>query len=208
MPPNLGFLYDEDDALKEKLSNFVVYNQGTEGTLPIPVWFRFPDPENQQRSYPHFAVDQISVAQDPERAHRAMAGYQPNVYADSATPNFSGTLIAHDMPLPWIIEYQIAAYSLDPRHDRQMTALLYQLFPGQFGFLDMTNIDGTVRRADFVSAERRDSVLGANRRRLYRNIFTVDVSAEAFVNEVLSVPNIQQVLIDFEFYVNQSVPSP
>jgi hypothetical protein len=202
LPPVLfNWLQDEDRALKQKLSGYNVTNYADGKQIPIAVYFRFPDTEERVRTFPHVAIDMVSINFDAERAHRA--GQQILTWdLEQATPPVGQSLVAGDYPLPWILEYQLAAYSRQPVHDRQLTYLLYRLFPEQFGFLDMTAYDGTVRRADLLSVVRRDTV-DQDKKRLYRNIFTVGISSEFYVYQVQYIQQVTQVDVKVDGYLTQ-----
>lgn len=202
----MPWIIDEDRALKDKLSNIVISNYSDGREITVPAFFRYPDPEERTRTFPHISIDMTSIDYDPTRAHRANAYIQP-FDLEQATPPSGFFLIANDMPLPWSIEYQISMYSRQPWHDRQLTAWMYQLFPEQYGFLDLSNYDGTTRRADLVSVVRRDTV-DAERKRLYRNIFTIAVSSEMYVYQLQAISQILSVAVDVEFTVDFPVSIP
>lgn len=200
MPQAAGFLLDEDRALKEKLSGFYVTNYADGRNIPIPVYYRFPDAEERTRTFPHIAIDLVDVIFDETRAHRAVGYIQP-IDTETATPLTGFNLVADDMPLPWSLQYQLAAYSRQPTHDRQLAQMLYMMFPQQFGSLNMANYDSTIRRADLVSVTRRDTVDSSNKR-LYRNIFTVAISSEFYISEVTAIQQALTAVTNVEFVGN------
>lgn len=184
---------DEDYALKEKLQNFTIPNYasgpgGKEKSFVPPVFFGFPDPEERQRTYPHIQVNLIDIQYAEDRAHRA-AEFVLHYDLEQATPLSGFNLVADDFPTPWSLIYQITAYSRQPWHDRMFAMMFYQMFPQQYGSLDMANFDGTLRRADLVDVVQRDSIDGptGGRKRLYRKIFTVAISSEFFLSQVIQV---------------------
>jgi hypothetical protein len=199
------FVLDEDAALKAKLSNFTLINYAG-GTKAIPVWYRFPDQEVVTRSFPHIAIDLTDITFDPERAHRA-PGFNLTYDTETATPLTGATLVADDMPLPWNLIYQIACYSRQPTHDREMLLMMYQMFPEMYGSLDMSNYDGTVRRADLVSVVRRDRVdpSSSGEKRTYCVIFTISVSSEFFLNQLTAVTDATGINLTVVPYVNLPV---
>lgn len=201
------FLIDEDDALKQKLSGLSVPNYSDGRNIQVPVYFRFPDPEVQDRKFPHIAIDLVEIAFDPTRAHRSGVHFPGGMnLINQATPVYGFIPVADDYPLPWKLVYQLAAYSRQPRHDRALTSWLIGLFPEQFGILDMTVQDGTVRRADLISIVRRDTIDATNKR-LYRNIFTVAVSSERYVHEIQLAQEITKVVVTGHPYVNMQIPA-
>lgn len=191
----------EDEALKQKLSGFSVINPAGGFQVPVQVFYRLPDAEEVTRTFPHISIDLVDIVFAPERAHRALEYIIPYTL-EQATPTVNETYVGDDYPLPWSLVYQVTAFSRQPRHDRQLLMMLYQMFPEEYGSLDMTNIDGTVRRCDLVDVTRRDTVDSTNKR-LYRAIFTVEVSTEFFVNQLRLTPQALQSVITYVQYTNQ-----
>lgn len=198
-----GFLLDEDRALKEKLSGFSVVNYSDGKKINIPVFFRFPDPEERTRTFPHIQIDLVDVVFDRTRAHRA-AYYIQAGDTETATPLTGFTLVADDMPLPWSLIYQITTFARQPWQDRQLQGLMFMQFPEQFGFLNMANYDNTARRADLQSSVRRDTVDSTNKR-LYKNIFTVAISSEFYLAQLQQIQQIASIDVDVEVI---GAPSP
>ena len=204
----MAWLFDEDEALKQKLSNNNVYDYGHGANpTPISVYYRFPSPEERTRTFPYISIDMISIEFDATRAHRAVGHILP-YDTETATPLDGFVLSGDDMPLPWSLVYQLSCFSRQPWEDRQLAALMYQSFPEQFGYLDMTYFDGTTRRADLMTTPfRRDRVDG-NNKRIYCNIFTVAISSQFYVYEIQAIQKVSTVAIDFGYVVNQPVVIP
>ena len=208
-----GFLLDEDNALKSKLCNspcgvytpsFYVTNYADGKQFPVAVYFRSPDQEIRTRTFPHFAIDLIDVQPDHERMHRS-AGMIVPYPTETATPAAGSKDVADDFPFPWMLMYQISAISRDPTHDRQLGQLLFRMFPYQYGSLDMSSFDGTVRRADLIGMERRDIPTDDTGKRLYRQLFTVGISSEFYLNQIQQV---KQVISVNTSYVNYGSGAP
>jgi len=191
----MSWLLDEDQALKTKLSGYSVTNYADQRQIPVPVFFRFPDPEEVTRTFPNMAIDLVEIVFDPTRAHRTPEYISMVNLVEQSPPPEGFSWLAYDMPLPWMLMYQIATYARQPWHDRQLTAMLFQLFPEEFGSLDMSDIDGTIRRADLQSIERQDTY-DANHKRLYRNIFTIGISSELYLGQVTAIQNVSSVTVD------------
>jgi hypothetical protein len=186
-----------------------VLNYSTDTLIPIQVYFRFPDSEIVgNRSFPHMAIDLIEINFDPTRAQRGFQ-YSFTYATEQATPPIGFSQTAYDYPLPFNLVYQIACYSEQPRHDRQMAGMLYTLFPEGYGFLDMSNYDGTIRRADFVSAVRRDIVDPSSKKRRYRNIVTISVSSEFLLGQVYEIQHVSNApVINLDLYLNEPAVIP
>jgi len=171
-----------------------VVNYADGRQIPVAVFYRFPDAEERTRTFPHLSIDLTEIRYAGDRTHHA--GYFIVPYdLENATPMTGYELVADDYPMPWSLIYQITAYSRQPTHDRQMMMFMYRLFPQQYGNLNMTNFDGTIRRADLESVVRRDTI-DTERKRLYRNIFTVAISSEFFLNEVVAIQQATSVIVE------------
>jgi hypothetical protein len=186
-----GWVLDEDNALKQKLlgnprfyvTNYASNPDGTTQTIPIQVFFRSPDVEIRTRTFPFVSIDLIDIVSEDDRAHRSAGPIVP-FDLETATPPAGFNMVADDFPLPWSLIYQLSCCSRQPTHDRQMTQLMYMMFPHQFGSLDMGNFDGTVRRADLQNVVRRDLPADDANKRIYRQIFTIGVSSQFYLNEI------------------------
>lgn len=196
-----GFTLDEDNALKCKLlngplpngkPNFFVTNYVDGQQIPVNVFYRSPDTEIVTRTFPHFAIDLIDVVPDEERMHRA-TGFIVPYPTETATPAQGYFDVADDFPFPWMLHYQISAISRDPTHDRQLGQLLFRMFPYQYGSLDMSGFDGTVRRADLLAHERRDLPGDETGKRTYRLIFTIGISSEFYLNQIEQIKQVLSV---------------
>lgn len=152
----------------------------TNGVLrKVSVYFGQPDQEIREQSYPYITIDMIDIAEDPARAHRGLT--KPSYLPDPST-NQSGAAYDEETdnwyihwPIPVNIDYQITAYSRQPRHDRQILGqMLSNKIPMRFAVLEPD--DGTVRRLDLLDVSKRD--VTEQGKRLFVNAFTVRVSSE------------------------------
>ena len=193
----MPWLFDEDEALKQKLLGFVTTNYPTGNHVPIQVYFRFPDPEERVRTFPHIAIDMVRIEFAGDRAHRANSFIQP-IPTETATPSTGYNLVADDMPLPWNLIYQLRTFARTPWDDRFMQMMMFQLFPEGYGYLNMAAFDGTTRRADFVDAVRRDTLDRANKR-VYSVVNTVLVSSEFYLNQIQTIQQVSTVEIQLDY---------
>lgn len=201
---NNRWLIDEDEALKTKLQGLTVTNYVDGRKLPVAVYFRFPDTEERNRTYPHVAIDLIDIQFDRTRAHRANS-FTLNYDMEQATPISGYDLVAYDLPLPWTLVYQLSTFARQPWHDRQLQAMMFQLFPQTFGWLDMTSWDGTIRRADLQGVVRRD-MIDTDRKRLYRLIYTIGVSSEFLYADIVTIQQVTSAKLTLNAFRTQ-IPS-
>jgi len=179
----MTFLLSEDEALRNLLKDMIVTDQksvtGAGPQRQVKVYFGQPDQEIRDQTYPYITIDMIDIAEDFSRSMRGKV--KPSYIQDPTTIGTDTTYNSevHDWeinyPIPVNIDYQITAYSRQPRHDREILAqLLYTKIPLRFAVLQ-TN-DGTVRRLDVLDVSKRD--ITEQGKRLFVNAITVRVSSE------------------------------
>jgi hypothetical protein len=190
---NYSFAIAEGLALKQKLQGFQVIEPATGNPRNIGVWFRLIEAEVQDRTYPHLALDLVGIQFAADRAQRS-AGYIPPLVTPFDLIN-GDVPVYDDMPLPWSLIYQITTLAQEPRHDLQLQQLIFFQFPQQYGQLDMTDFDGTVRRADHISYTPR-STIDVNQKKLYRGVHEIAVSAEFYLPQAQQVQQIASAQLD------------
>ena len=168
----MPIIMNEDKALKAKLSGITVADSGNP-TRPVGVWFGQPDIQIRAQSYPYITIDLIDVSLAPEREHRGdvTLRYTP----EGLDPNVEYRTY---FPVPLNLDYQVATWSRQPRHDRQIMAELMKTdrLPYRFGGV-VVEEDNTVRRLDLLSFTKRD-MTDQDGKRLFNNIYTVRISSE------------------------------
>jgi hypothetical protein len=182
----MTFLLSEDAALRNLLLGLTVTDQKSTATATpraVKVYFGQPDQEIRDQSYPYITIDMIDIAEDFQRSMRGYA--KPAYLPDPATMPDDAVFDAETnnwyihYPIPVNIDYQITTYARQPRHDREILAmLLYKKLPLRFGVLevDENNAEGTIRRLDVLDVSKRD--VTEQGKRLFVNAFTVRVSSE------------------------------
>ena len=185
----MPFILNEDKALKNLLQGLTVSDAGN-SSRPVGVFYGQPDPQIRQQAYPYITIDLIGISEALERVH---TGYGELSYTpegmDPSVPFYTNKPIAVNL------DYQIMTYARQPRHDRQLAALLFgpNRLPLRFGNLVIPE-DNTVRRLDMIGFSKRDTTEAD--KRLFCNVYTVQISSEilrdelVLLNEVLYPPTI------------------
>jgi len=180
----MTFLLSEDKALRDLLVGLKVTDQKSDATgtatRNVKVYFGQPDQELRDQTYPYMTIDMIDIAEDFSRSMRGKT--KPSYLPDpTANPDGTGDYNPETSdwnihwPIPMNIDYQITAYSRQPRHDRELLAqILNTKIPPRFAVLELD--DGTVRRLDLLDISKRD--ITEQGKRLFVNAFTVRVSSE------------------------------
>lgn len=191
------FILAEDDALKAALKGLVVADENN-NTRPVGVYFSQPDPEVRAQKYPYITIDLIDVI---ENKPQVQSTYGPldggNFDYFQNLPQFDANNygIGQYYLSPMLLVYQISTWSRHPRHDRAILSKLNHgcLHP-RFGQLTVPT-DGTVRRLVVTSFAKRDTTDDKSKR-LFRNIWTIQIPSEIFYDAVDLTARAQSVIIN------------
>lgn len=166
----------EDAALKTYLQGMTVRDLNN-NQRQVKVWYGFPDMEVRQQEYPFLVIDLFDVQPSAERQHSGIAF--DTTYRETLPPTTDGSVYAYEIPPVYDLYYQIAAYSRNPMHDRQiMFTILNSKFPSKYGHLTVLNHNGTstARHMFLEGFVKRDTV--EDGRRLLQSVFSVRVMSE------------------------------
>lgn len=187
----MPFIINEDEALKRHLQGLIVSDQNNP-QRPVKVYYRMPEAEERQITYPFITIDLIDIEEETDRAHRGRIGldYVPDGY----DPSPVGADNLTEFPIPVSLLYQITTHTRNAWHDRALQAqLLGNKLPFRFGGLEV-KADNTVRRLDFLGWDQADA-LDQNRKRVFRKAYTVAVSSEMYLDAIVAVPLVERVEI-------------
>lgn len=185
----MPFLVNEDEALKKMLKGMTVSDQN-DVDRPVKVWFRLPESEERQVTYPFITIDLIDVDEEKDRAQRGRikTEYLPEGYSESPI----GSDYLTETPIPVSLVYQITTHTRSAWQDRQLQGvMLGNKLPFRFGSLEVP-ADQTVRRLDLIDWQQVDS-LDRNNKRVFRKAYTIAVSAELFPDALLAVQRVTAV---------------
>ena len=175
--PSLGFLLDEDRALRDLMKGIVVSDNESQ-TRNVEAWFGHPDQELREQKYPYITVDLVDIQEGLDRVHRGDLWFDNDPpdwwgFPDLTSPDYRWLT---EMPTPVDLHYQIGTWARNPRHDRE---ILRSLIMGgrtslRAGVLQTS--DGFYRRVDFLGFVKRDREESG--KRLLNNVIRVRVSSE------------------------------
>lgn len=213
------FLLAEDEALKNVFSNMTV-SDDRDQDRPVQVFFRYPEGETE-RTYPFITLEHIDIVHARNRQHsetsiyyRTSASGAPALnagrsdlmkYAPSRSTNFSYITnknsyhyLEANEHLPVDLLYQISTFARSALHDRQLSAqMLIEVLPFRRGFIEIP-ADNTIRRLDLLdwtTADLLDPEAGY-RKRIFRKVYTVQMTAEIPTSVVLGRQAVTQVQVD------------
>lgn len=188
---NERFVLAEDAAVKRKF-------EGMQVSYPQPrnvgVWFRWPNKEIRDVTWPFIAIDLVDIVKASHREHqgspfslmRSDGPYEPYGYdADEQLIDGGWVPVAEEWPTPYDLFYTITVACRDPRHERELlTKMLGQknLAPHRWGFLEIPE-DNTTRRFETVSVNDMTGRNSANDIE-YRRVYTIRVESELFTGWV------------------------
>lgn len=182
--PVEGWIFDEDRALRDLLDDIKV-SDSARSNRRVGVWFGIPDQEMRAQSYPYITIDLIDISMEADRAERGrgeVTGYWRDSLSSSIIQDDPSYLTDPDVPLiiaqpiPVRLTYQLTTWARNPRHDRQILSALMRagLVPMQGGSVRVS--DGTVRRLDVLSYQKRDTIESG--KRLLSNAILLGMSSE------------------------------
>lgn len=197
----MPFILDEDAAMKELLTGAgITVTDEKNSSRPVKSWFGMPDVEVRQRSYPFLTIDLLAIAEDKTRQrsgeYRHVFGYTPESFP-TATAN--QTFTAKVPPEAYILTYQVSSWARNPRHDRQLLAqLLNGPLPLRWGQVNVgTGAAANIRRLD-IRMDKRDTA-DSDGKRLFRNVFTCQMSSELYYWQVQAIQQVTTVDIDVSY---------
>ena len=210
MVVHTGFLIAEDAAVKQRFSTLTVADDRN-GSRPVDVFFRYPEGETE-RKYPFITIENIDINNSRQRQHSEVTVYTPNPYSTDASaaadfltywPDTLSSLSASTPTValkseefvPIDLLYQVSTYARSALHDRQLTSqMLSKYAPFRYGFIYVES-DNTVRRfdlLDWITADLLDPEAGY-RKRIFRKVYTLQMSAELPSSGYTSVKRVSQV---------------
>ena len=195
----MPWIDEEDDLLKSKLSGVVVTDARHPGGQGVKVWYRHPEQELREQTYPFMVIDLYNVAEALDRAHRGgqirptVTGYRPPEYTGAS----SGRIHVTEWPVAMNLDYQVTTYARNIQHDRQMMRAVWTLFPGRYGSLG-GNAAPYVRPfsaqlVNMIPGDRLDEF----GKRQFRKIFNLRVFSELWATPIKDVHQLEEIELIF-----------
>lgn len=217
----VGFLLAEDEAIKIRFSGLTV-SDDREPARPVQVFFRYPDGETEKH-YPFITIELIDIVHAKNRQHSDHELYayvesggdndwildNPSrlEYWPSTNSNPSAGITDNIVYLqtnefvPVDILYQVSTYTRSALHDRQLSSkILSKVAPFRFNSIYVA-ADNTSRRfelLDWTTADLLDSEAGY-RKRIFRKIYTLQMSAEMPSSDLLGIKQVQSVQTTIDY---------
>lgn len=202
MPPatlGYGWLIAEDHAMKTYLQAMTVTDANAPPAgRPVKVWFRQPEQEAVERTFPYVTIDLVDIVEKNDRAMVNKIKVTPMLY--SPPDPLPAQVVAHTLvaerPVPVDLYYQVTAVSRSAQHDRQLQAAMMRKFPGKWGalFVPNDNTARTMQLQGFASATDVDP----DGKRTFRRIYTVTVASELWPTVVKSIQNMETITIGID----------
>lgn len=184
---HLGYIFAEEDALKNHLSGITVPERPDSAKrIPVGVWFRYPEGETQIR-YPFITIDLLSAEpnyelwtstyfEDPEKV------YRPDFSPTLPTPPDGWARQAYNVPnfLSFRLVWQISHFARSALHDRYLTSIFTTDIIPPRPFFVYVAADDTMRRVEVLQRATNDSVetTESGTKRIFRKVMTVSMLAE------------------------------
>jgi hypothetical protein len=219
-------MLNEAGALKNKLSGLII--KGEDGAdLEVPVWFRNPENEIRDMTFPSIVMEYGAVSKASDREHRAgrtYLGYIPEEYGPGpvqtlghdglprtfdTTQDFDPTtspFMTYDYPIPYNIDFTLTVYT---RFENQLLPIVGALgkidrIPVRFGYLEVSQ-DGTVRSMDLMAGPEIVPERDAAGKRVFRAVYSVRVASELALHDVYEIgQRINSVHLDVKRFTSVS----
>lgn len=227
---NAGFLFAEDAAIKAWFSEMTV-SDDRDASRPVRVFFRYPENETE-RNYPFTTIELIDIVHAVNRQHSEVKlyaststnpadqyvgpnalTYLPSETADMTQFSNMGTMVSTDEFVPVDLLYQVSTYCRSVFHDRQLVSqIMRRLAPFRSRYITVQE-DDTRRRLqllDWITADLLDPEAGY-RKRIFRKIYTLQLSAEMTQTDLVSAKRTLSVttdIIDTNSQYSESVTVP
>lgn len=194
----------EDASLKAHLQGLIVSDRDNNQRV-VPVFFRVPETEARRNVFPYITIDPLSgPVRDPSREHRGTIFWDGSEGYRPVNEPEAGDFAKSDYPVPMIFRYQITTWTRYAQQDRQ---LLMQLTQGplasRFGCLLIVDTrngandsDNSLRRIDIETGPIPTVVLDGEKKRIFRQVWTVVISSEMFMSDFVALPKITSVVFD------------
>jgi len=211
-----GFLLAEDEALKEHLKGMTVSDDRS-ANRSVKVFFRYPENETE-KEYPFITVEMVAMNYARNRQHSEHYLYYTTTLAASTPydPNYIGyfpseldqngvdalfesegaEILRTDSFVQVDLMYQIATYTRNALHDRQLTSqMLRNKLKLRSNYL-IVPADGTVRRLDLLSWSQSDLLDAESgyRKKAFRKVYTVQINAEIPVTDFMAIKRVTSVI--------------
>jgi hypothetical protein len=202
MPPatlGYGWLIAEDQAMKTYLGGMTVTDQtAPPGGRPVQVWFRLPEQEARERTFPYVTIDLVDITEAHDRMMNNKLKVSTMLYSppEPVPAEVVGTTLLAERPTPVDLYYQITVVSRSAVHDRQLQAALMRKFPGKWGALYVPN-DSTARTMQLQGVAGAVDVDEYGKRTFRRN-YTVTVASELWPTVIKQVQNMTTIDITLD----------
>jgi hypothetical protein len=207
-----GFLLAEDAAVKARFSTLTVTDDRN-AERPVSVFYRYPEGETEKK-YPFITVELLDIAHDTSRQLSETYYYYSNSASASSRGDFinyypsemnatdlqgsasAGVYMRVESFTPVTLVYQISTFARSAMHDRQLTSkILRRVMPFRRGFIEVPE-DNTIRRFDLAgwsASDLLDQEAGF-KKRIFRKVFTVQMSAEMPTSDLVSIKQVTSVV--------------
>jgi hypothetical protein len=206
-----GFLLAEDAAVKERFSHITVTDD-RKNDRPVKVFFRYPEGETE-KEYPFITIENIGLQHARNLQHSEVTYYySPNDETSASALTYfpseqsfedlgagglsEGMTYTTDSFVPVYLMYQVSTYARSALHDRQITAKMLRYFvPFRRGSI-LVPEDGTARRFDLLGWSNSDLLdqESGYRKRIFRKVYTVQMTAEIPVRDLEQVQQVTSVV--------------
>lgn len=211
---NQSLFWRENLSLRNFLNNlFTVHDANTGGWggpgRSVPAYFRFGEQEQRSREFPYILIDPLGPMVESDRE---MRGYVklPWIYTpDGAPAKSDGSPVGNtDEPIPLMLRYNVSTNTRVRHHDMELLQAMSVYFL-RFGAMNTVSAPANAHHdaiRDDMSRRRIDLLAGPvqademsndePRARIFRRVWTLGVSAEIFLSDIVQPAVVTTDVID------------
>lgn len=208
--PQTGFLLAEDEAVKAKFSGVSLIDTRNPSGNPVQVFYGLPNNSRETR-FPYITIDLVSIdhARELQSSDQPInVTYIPDAATDAraaqATPPPSNVNLVSYEYIPVWLTYQVATWSRNAQHDRQLHAILLATnrISMRWGYLNIP-ADGTTRRFELLGWNQADSMerTDSETKRVWRKVYNLRCNAELTPFAIQTVAEVATVTVTLAGYV-------
>jgi hypothetical protein len=211
----VGLFFAEDAAVKQRFSGLTVTDD-RKAQRPVKVFFRYPEAETE-KDYPFITIEQVGLSHARELQlsesyyyydqHDTLPPSESLAYwpSEMDEAGLAATVVGpgylrSDSFIPIYLTYQVSTYCRSAIHDRQLVSkMIRYVVPFRRGSI-LVDADGTARRFDLLGWTNSDllDIETGYRKRIFRKVFTIQMTAEIPQSELEAIQRSTQVSKDLQ----------
>jgi hypothetical protein len=169
-----GYLLEEDNALKQKLSGVFVKSL-TSDRQENRVWFTNPEKEQRGIRYPYTTIEFINQSMATDRMHSGFVSVGYKYLQDIPYP--MAQVPRMEYPIPMDLDYRVITHARNNQHHQQLIAAYSAVDRLHPRFAYVLCSGGTIRRLEVLKSTPSIG-LDKDDMRIFRMIYQIRIPTE------------------------------